>query len=82
MTDEQERRAALEAAVAHDIDLIIAACAPLDWTQAAPAEPKEALGCTHPLPMLLVNLETMAVRCKNCGYNLDREEVGWRMDAR
>ena len=62
-----------------EIDLIIRACAPLDWKDGDYHEAKEATGCMHPYESLGMGYNNR-VYCKECETQLHNEAVAIRIE--
>jgi hypothetical protein len=67
--------------VERDIDIVLAACTPLDWQEAAPAEPAVAVHCLHPLDKLII-VQGKFIECAICKDEVTMDQAKARYEAR
>ncbi len=79
-----EEREALRIAVERDIDVIVRACAPLDWKGGDFKEAKEVTGCLHPFEAIAATSWENGVptfQCQACNTELSPELVRMRLEV-
>lgn len=77
--DEFER---LRHAADRDVEMVVRACAPLDWKDGDWKEAKEATGCIHPLEQIGFDWLAKVPKCRICLAVVDGEALNIRLEGR